>query len=174
MPVTDSETKNDSFHNEESLLSEHSGSLFVFTGNVALGGNASQSSTNWGGDANRAIDGNRNAFYGNLSCTHTNTDDEPWWSLDLFTAVPVLCIKITNRQDCCWQRLRNIEIRVGLFPATQNDKNQVCGNIVGLRAGETKVISCGGMLGRFINIHKKEKGILTLCECEVYAHNKIL
>ncbi|XP_072431108.1 fucolectin-like [Chiloscyllium punctatum] len=139
-------------------------------GNVALRGNASQSSTNWGGDANRAIDGNRNGFYGNLSCTHTNTDTEPWWSLDLFTAVPVLTIKITNRQDCCWKRLRNIEVRVGLSPYIHGNENRVCGKIMGFRAGETKILNCHGMLGRFINIFMKGKGILTLCECEVYAN----
>ncbi|XP_020374493.2 fucolectin-like [Rhincodon typus] len=138
-------------------------------GNVALRGNATQSSTNWGGDANKAIDGNRNAFYRNQSCTHTNTDDKPWWSLDLFNAVEVLSIKITNRQDCCWNRLKNAEVRVGLSFYNHGNDNPICGTITGLRAGETKVLNCHGMVGRFINIILKERGILTLCECEVYV-----
>ncbi|XP_078393833.1 fucolectin-6-like [Cetorhinus maximus] len=138
-------------------------------GNVARRGNATQSSTNWGGDANKAIDGNLNAFYKNRSCTHTNTDLRPWWSLDLFTEEKVLSIKVTNRQDCCWERLKGAVIRVGTSFYNHGTDNPICGTIQSLGAGETKVLNCHGMMGRFINIALKERGILTICECEVYV-----
>ncbi|XP_067852695.1 fucolectin-like [Heptranchias perlo] len=138
-------------------------------GNVALRGNASQSSTNWGGDPNKAIDGNRNAFYHNQSCTHTNTNGNPWWSLDLFTDEEVWSVKITNREDCCWERLKNAEVRVGTSFHNNGNDNPVCGTIQSLGPGETKVFNCHGMIGRFINVILMEKGILTICECEVYV-----
>ncbi|XP_072364003.1 fucolectin-like [Scyliorhinus torazame] len=138
-------------------------------GNVALRGNASQSSTNWGGQANRAIDGNLNAFYKNWSCTHTNTDDKPWWSLDLFREEAILSVKITNRQDCCAERLNDAEVRVGTSFHNHGNDNPICGTIQSLAAGATKIFNCHGMTGRFINIVRKNRGILTICECEVYV-----
>jgi hypothetical protein len=52
--------------------------------NLAASGTASQSSTGHGGSAERAIDGNTNGNYseGN-SVTHTASEADPWWELDL-------------------------------------------------------------------------------------------
>jgi hypothetical protein len=68
--------------------------------NVALGGEASQSSTAYGGEARRAIDGNTNGHYFEArSTTHTEVEADPWWQVRLPEAVAVDRIVIWNRTD---------------------------------------------------------------------------
>ena len=52
--------------------------------NVARGGEAAQSSTDYDGDAARAIDGNTDGRYFHAnSTTHTRAEDNPWWEVQL-------------------------------------------------------------------------------------------
>lgn len=82
--------------------------------NVALKGEATQSSVLSFATAAKAIDGKRNSFYGNGFCSHTAEDEtNPWWKVDLLETYIVTYIKITNRGDCCAERLDGAEIRVG-------------------------------------------------------------
>src|SRR5262249_32708642 len=68
--------------------------------NIARQGKASQINTGYGGDASKAIDGNRSGAFGDGGQTHTqeNTRD-PWWQLDLGTEFPIESIVIYNRTD---------------------------------------------------------------------------
>lgn len=67
--------------------------------NVALGGKASQISTDNGGEAQRAIDGNRNGDYAAGSTTHTAATDNPWWEVDLGQEFPIEEVILSNRTD---------------------------------------------------------------------------
>lgn len=64
---------------------------------------ATQSSTNYGAGANFAIDGNMHSdlvehnFLN--SVTHTQTQLNPWWKIDLETAMPIHTIVVWNRTD---------------------------------------------------------------------------
>ena len=74
----------------------------VFAGgsNVARGGKASQSSTAHGGDASRAIDGNRNPAYAGGGQTHSQENSEnPWWEVDLGGEHRIERIAIHNRGE---------------------------------------------------------------------------
>ncbi len=74
----------------------------VFSGgrNVALQGKASQSSTSNDAPASLAIDGKTDGnFYTGHSVTHTATEENPWWELDLGSEQPVDEIVIWNRTD---------------------------------------------------------------------------
>ena len=84
-----------------------------FLGNIARGRGTKQSSTGFGGASSRAVDGNRNSHWNGRSCTHTNKQNWPWWRVDLGSAQLVAKVRLTNRGDCCWNRLRSIDIRVG-------------------------------------------------------------
>ncbi|XP_072110435.1 fucolectin-4-like isoform X1 [Mobula birostris] len=137
-------------------------------GNVALRGRAIQSSTGYGGVADRAIDGNKNPYYHNLSCTHTNAELQPWWSVDLFTVERVFLVKITNRGDCCWDRLKNAKVIVG-DSVGRRAEGKVCGVISSLGCGETAVLLCHDTPGRIVTVVLGGYGILTLCEVEVYV-----
>ena len=73
----------------------------VFSGgkNIAPGGKATQSSTNGGAGAARAIDGNKNPDYNKQGQTHTSNSGEknPWWELDLGTPAAVESVRVWNR-----------------------------------------------------------------------------
>ncbi|HVR76229.1 MAG TPA: discoidin domain-containing protein, partial [Planctomycetota bacterium] len=86
----------------------------VFTGrNLALDGEASQSTTAFGGDAPRAIDGNTSGAYGNNSVTHTaGGDASPSWEVLLVGPSTIEAIYIWGRTDCCLGRLSNFRVRV--------------------------------------------------------------
>ena len=67
--------------------------------NVARGGKATQSSTNGSGTAEKAIDGNKSPDWGKGGQTHTTNSGstQPWWELDLGSAVDVEKIGVWNR-----------------------------------------------------------------------------
>ena len=87
-------------------------------------------------------------------------------------SVIVSSVRITNRQDCCQQRLSNFEIRIGDYYGTEAGKSPKCGGLHTIR-GASKVIRCPNMAGRFLTITiPGKKKILTLCEVEVYGFSK--
>ena len=84
--------------------------------NIAPSGTASQSSTDFGGEAKRAIDGKTDGNYKKgQSVSHTGKDKEPWWEVDLGADVEIERVVIWNRTDGVAQRLANF--RVGILDA---------------------------------------------------------
>ena len=81
--------------------------------NLATGKKTSQSSTRYGGDSKRAVDGKTTSNYFSLSCSHTANTLKPWWKVDLGQRYLVSNVKITNRGDCCSARLSNFDVKVG-------------------------------------------------------------
>jgi Protein of unknown function (DUF1553) len=67
--------------------------------NVALAGMASQSTTDFGGDAKRAIDDSTNGDYTKNSTTHSAISSNPWWEVDLGSEFPVEQVVLWNRTD---------------------------------------------------------------------------
>ncbi|HAA50282.1 MAG TPA: hypothetical protein DCE43_11220 [Planctomycetaceae bacterium] len=68
--------------------------------NLALKKSARQSSTAYDGPAKLAVDGNTDGqYFASKSTTHTESQDTPWWEVDLGTDVPVSLIRIHNRTD---------------------------------------------------------------------------
>lgn len=88
----------------------------VFSGvdNIALRGEASQSSTDFGGAAELAIDGNTNGDYHKAkSTTHTAISTDPWWELDLKSSQAIDRLHLWNRTDNKLQsRLSNFVVQV--------------------------------------------------------------
>jgi hypothetical protein len=82
--------------------------------NVAVKGHASQSSTAFGGDASRAIDGNTEGdFFKAQSVSHTEAQTDPWWEVDLGAVTSVERIVIWNRTDNgLGSRLDNFRVSV--------------------------------------------------------------
>lgn len=68
--------------------------------NVALDGTATQSSTNWGGLASRAIDGITSGRYGDNGQTHTNENQpDTWWEADLGAEHDLDAVVVWNRTE---------------------------------------------------------------------------
>jgi len=66
--------------------------------NLALFQPTSQSSVCYGGDPERAVDGNNNPDFRTKSCTHTCFDPiQHWWQLDLTLFYFITHVKLTNR-----------------------------------------------------------------------------
>nr|XP_049586217.1 fucolectin [Syngnathus scovelli] len=139
--------------------------------NIALVGKAQQSSLDiWNGIPQRAIDGNRASNWLQNSCTHTNRDMNPWWRLDLQKTYKINTVIITNRRDCCHERLNGAELRIGDSLDDNGNANPRCTVILSISAGQSKTFECNGMEGRYVNIvipGRREH--LTLCEVEVYG-----
>jgi len=82
------------------------------TQNLALSGQASQSTTRHGGDANKAIDNNTNGNWSAGSITHTATQNNAWWQVELAQTSEIDRIEIYNRTNCCSDRLSNFTVSV--------------------------------------------------------------
>ncbi|KAI5087934.1 hypothetical protein C0J45_22423, partial [Silurus meridionalis] len=137
--------------------------------NVALGGIATQSSTGAPYYAHNAIDGNRASNILSSSCTHTNNEYNPWWRVDLLDAYHIFNIIVTNRGDCCSQRLNGAEIHVGYSLLNNGNNNPRCVVISTIPAGASVSYNCN-MRGRYVNIIIPNIfQYLTLCEVEVYG-----
>ena len=85
---------------KEKILSLAEVQVFHGANNIALTGEATQSSTAFDGPARLAIDGNTNGNFAEAkSTTHTETSTAPWWELDLKSAQPVDRVVLWNRTD---------------------------------------------------------------------------
>ena len=78
--------------------------------NIALGKRVSQSSTAFGGDASRAVDGKTDGDFGHQSVTHTDFQSKPWWQVDLDSEETIRQINIYNRTDTASNRLSNFHV----------------------------------------------------------------
>ncbi|XP_046368466.2 uncharacterized protein LOC124143509 [Haliotis rufescens] len=87
-------------------------------------------------------------------------DTTPYMDIDLGSNVLLRSVTITNRGDCCSERLRNIIIEVYDKNPTLGGTPQVCTTIgsTAPAAGSTTTFSCSGMpIGRYIRLNKNTK-----------------
>uniref|UniRef100_A0A672KHB6 Si:ch73-359m17.2 n=1 Tax=Sinocyclocheilus grahami TaxID=75366 RepID=A0A672KHB6_SINGR len=151
------------------LLCLKSGWPSMWFWNLALNARVVQSSLGHPqGDAEHAVDGNRDADYGKGSCTHTKAEFNPWWRADLGNVYSISKVAITNRGDCCKERLRGAEIRIGNKLENNGNKNEAA-TVLNVPDG-TVVFEFEPVNGRYVNIFLPGNDeYLTLCEVEVFA-----
>ncbi|XP_028400307.1 uncharacterized protein LOC114523545 [Dendronephthya gigantea] len=141
--------------------------------NFALGKPTAQSST-WsgGGYAHHAVDGNRNTimvYNGAAQCVHTLGGNREWWRVDFGETIPVARVAITNRGDCCWDRMRDFEIKVGDSLINNGLVNPKCGDRHSIGIGTTSITCTPIMHGRYLTIQSQISEDLNFCEVEVYC-----
>ena len=93
----------------------HLAEVQVFRGadNVALKGMAKQVSTDYGGEAKFAIDGNTDGNYVKNSVSHTALADDPWWEVDLGGEQAIDRVMLWNRTDAgTEERMKNFRVVV--------------------------------------------------------------
>ncbi len=78
-----------------------------------------------GGNAEHAVDGNRDRNYKKGSCTHTKAEFNPWWRADLVNVYSINKVAITNRGDCCKERLRGAQIHIGNNLENNGNNNEL-------------------------------------------------
>ncbi|KAM9400688.1 uncharacterized protein ACWYII_030539, partial [Salvelinus alpinus] len=94
----------------------------------------------------------------------------PWWRVDLLDVYRVTAVTITNRGDCCPERLDGAEIRIGNSLENNGINNPRCVVISHIPAEETNTFQCNEMEGRYaVVVIPGQNKILTLCEVEVYG-----
>uniref|UniRef100_H3AHA0 Fucolectin tachylectin-4 pentraxin-1 domain-containing protein n=1 Tax=Latimeria chalumnae TaxID=7897 RepID=H3AHA0_LATCH len=100
------------------------------------------------------------------SCTHTQADFAPWWRLDLQEQHTIITVVITNRGDCCSERLRGVQVWVG---DSLEKVNPLCGGLID-SPGLTMRFCCYGTVGRSVTVLIPNRTeFLTLCEVEVFG-----
>lgn len=138
--------------------------------NIAAHKSASQSSTAYGADASRAVDGNRDNDYGHRSVTHTDFQDHSWWKVDLAKEEGVGTVRIYNRGDSnVGDRLSNFDVIL-----LDKDGNEVARQHVdSLNNQPTVDVQFSGVDARYVKIElNKSKTALSLAEVEVYRSAK--
>ncbi|XP_051728528.1 uncharacterized protein si:ch73-359m17.2 isoform X7 [Ctenopharyngodon idella] len=138
--------------------------------NLALGATAVQSTTFPQSGAQNAVDGNRNSIFSRLSCSATNADRNPWWRVDLLEVYKITRVNITNRGDCCPERINGAQIRIGNSLENNGNDNQLAATVVSIPLGETQTFVFKPIRGRYVNIFIPGRNeYLTLCEVEVFS-----
>ncbi|XP_038596973.1 fucolectin-2-like [Tachyglossus aculeatus] len=137
--------------------------------NVAVGKETSQSSTLDGrGNPNHANDGSLKNHFPSRQCSHTKKDFEPWWMVDLSTRINVSSVLLTNRGDCCGERLHGAEVKIGDSAENGGKSNPSCGTVPSENLGATISLDCKGMLGQYVSVViPGRREFLSLCEVQV-------
>ena len=134
--------------------------------NIAAHKPASQSSIAYGGDASRAVDGNRDNAWSHRSVTHTDFQDHSWWKVDLEKEESVGTVRIYNRGD------GNVANRLSNFDVILLDKDgkeAARQHVDSLNNQPTIDVQFSGVNARYVKIElNKSKTPLSLAEVEVY------
>lgn len=142
----------------------------TYSNDIALGGTATQQSTDWGGVASRAIDGNTNGNWGNNSVTHTqdnSNNPQPWWQVDLGSMQAIGAIQLWNRTDYGPDRLSNFSVSV-----LDASNNVVWSNSFFTGGGypnpNLMIQPPAGVTGQIVKVQLNGSGILSLAEVQVF------
>lgn len=134
--------------------------------NIAAHKSASQSSIAYGGDASRAVDGNRDNAWNNRSVTHTDSQDHSWWKVDLEKEESVGTVRIYNRGDgVVANRLSNFYVIL----LNKDGKEVTRQHVDSLNNQPTIDVQFTGVNARYVKVElNKSKTPLSLAEVEVY------
>ena len=134
--------------------------------NIAAHKPASQSSIAYGGDASRAVDGNRDNAWNNRSVTHTDFQDHSWWKVDLAKEEGVGTVRIYNRGDgVVANRLSNFDVIL----LDKDGKEVARQHVDSLNNQPTIDVQFSGVDAQYVKIElNKSKTPLSLAEVEVY------
>lgn len=133
-------------------------------GEFAEGKPTTQSTTDWGGSASRAVDGNTDQNYHHGSCTCTKNGGNEWWRVDLQQVVDVQSVQIWNRKDCCKDRINGARIVVG--NSLDHHQGKVCAVLDSI--SDSRIYSCVAS-GRYVFVVNSAGEHLTLCEVKVFG-----
>ncbi len=146
--------------------------------NLALGRTATQSSTYEVAVASRAVDNNVSGNWWDGSVTHTLSESQAWWQVDLGAVQDIQDIQLWNRSDCCAERLSNYYVFVSDVPFTSTDLNTtlsqpgVWNTYRGGQAGWPTTISVN-RTGRYVRVQLAGTGVLSLAEVQVWGISSI-
>ncbi|MCK5920689.1 MAG: discoidin domain-containing protein, partial [Methylococcales bacterium] len=142
--------------------------------NLALDGTATQVSTGFGGVATNAIDGNTDGLFGNGSVTHTNTNLQDWWQVDLGAKKPIGNIVVWNRTDAGQTGIDDSYILVSDTPfssdniVTSRAEAKFEFHITAANRPNPSISVPVDLVGRYVRIQGADNGPITLAEVQVF------
>ncbi|MFF9754558.1 alpha-L-fucosidase [Streptomyces sp. NPDC014344] len=144
--------------------------------NLALGTPAAQSSsTQPGGAATNAVDGDTGGDFFKGSVSHTGSDRNAWWRTDFGASVPIGRVALWNRTDCCAARLSDYWVFVSdtpfdtsLTPEQQAARPGVRSRHQTTTAGTPTTLTVGTS-GRYVMVQLAGTGVLSLAEFQAFA-----
>ncbi|MEI6892643.1 MAG: family 43 glycosylhydrolase [Pontiella sp.] len=137
--------------------------------NLALNGTAVQSSTEYEGDASRAIDGDTNGAYAEGSVTHTTTEAQPWWELDLGGPYSINEIIVWGRTDSAFKE-RLSEYDVTLLDSASN---AVWSSDQMNYPDPSVTLEPNGATGQYVRVQLRGTNALSLAEVQVFGFSGI-
>lgn len=143
--------------------------------NVARGRAAGQSSQFDVGAAGRAVDGNTDGHWAGNSVSHTQSEANAWWEVDLGRAHDLHAIRLWNRTDCCADRLTNFHVFASDTPMTGRTLAALLADITVWRRSVTTTapralrLDALGARGRHVRVQLAGTSFLQLAEVEVHG-----
>jgi hypothetical protein len=138
--------------------------------NLAINGNATQSSTAFDGDPRRAIDNVTNGHYfSSASVSHTADMPNSYWQVRLDSPATFTRIVLFNRSDCCTNRLSNFRLSV-----LDGDREAFGLDFDGTVGREQAVPLPANTRGQTVRVqlkgvNREGNGILSLAEVQVFG-----
>ena len=147
------------------------------SGNLARGKSASQSSTDRGGEAYRAVDGQTDGVYARGAVAQTANAPKSWWQVDLGAMRHIDTVRLWPRTDCCADQMSDLEIWVSASDMSDRSITSLLADPSLRRWPVSRAWAAPGQpldvevssTGRFVRIFKKFKGPLSLAEVEVFG-----
>lgn len=144
----------------------------------AFNTSAMQSTTDFGGTADRAVDGNSNGAFDHNSVSHTTLEAQPWWQTDLGSSKKLKKLVVRNRTDCCTDRLSNFWVMVSdrPFKSADVDKARHERGVTAFEVGTLDAPSVQFALNRsarYIRVQLEGTGYLALAEVQAYGDNVV-
>lgn len=136
--------------------------------NLALEGTATQSSTDYNGPPELAIDGNTDGNFGNNSVTHTSHNDAiKWWQVDLGEKKLIEQIVIYNRTGSTSysERLNNFTVEV------LSGEEVIFSQFYAAYPNPFVDVATDGVIGQIVKISKTSADGLTLAEVQVFGRD---
>lgn len=143
--------------------------------NIARGRTASQSSQFDMGSAGRAVDGNIDGNWAGNSVSHTQSEANAWWAVDLGRAHDLHAIRLWNRTDCCADRLTNFHVFASDTPMTGRTLAALLADTTVWRRSVTTTapralrLDALGARGRYVRVQLAGTNFLQLAEVEVHG-----
>ncbi|MBU2950952.1 T9SS type A sorting domain-containing protein [Tamlana agarivorans] len=142
------------------------GSIPAGNPNIAVYGTASQSTTDYSGDASLAIDQNTSGAWADGSVSHTGKATDEWWMVTLDNIYTINDIHVYNRTDAAYMnRLNNFTVEV-----LDNNDQVVFTQTITTTPNPSVTVNAGGVVGSKVRIlQNKTNTALALAEVEVYG-----
>src|SRR5260370_77855 len=125
--------------------------------------------------ASNAVDGNTDGNFSHGSISHTNSDANAWWQVDLGTSASVSFISIWNRTDCCSDRLNDYWVFVSDTPFNPSDTPATLQNRAGTWSrhqhsypNPSSTIAVNAQ-GRYLRVQLSGTNYLSLAEVQVFG-----